>query len=118
MLQLPCLIFDDIGWGSYVEITSCWSQSINIRFIWNTCRKFVQLFLMDGGRQLNSLGPLTWKDCSLSFLMEGDPFRAGTRTSLPLLSLWDADNLQFGTSSFSIFQVYMILKRSHLLTWE
>ena len=84
----------------------------------NSSTDTFDMFLMDGGRQLNSLGPFTWKDCSLSFLMEGDPFRAGTRTSLPLLSLWDVDNPQFGTSSSSIFQVYMILYRSNLLSWE
>ena len=87
-------------------------------FSLNSSTDTLEIFLMDGGRQLNSLGPLTWKDCSLSFLMEGEPFKGGTTASLPLLSLWRTVNPQLGTSSSSIFQVYIILYLSSLLSWE
>ena len=63
------------------------------------------IFLMAGGRQLNSLGPFTWNDCSLSFRILGEPFKGGIQTSCPLLSLLVTLSQQFGTKSSSIFQV-------------
>ena len=87
-------------------------------FSLKTSTDTLEMFLMDGGRQLNSLGPLTWKDCSLSFLTAGEPFRAGTTASLPLLSLCRACIPQLGTSSSRIFQVYIIRYLSNLLSCE
>ena len=62
-------------------------------------------FLRDGGRELNRVWPLSWKLCSLSFLIEEFPLREGTRNSLPLL-LFDVNLIpQFGANPYLIFHV-------------
>ena len=68
--------------GSSGTLTRNWSScSLNSTIV------TFEIFLMDGGRQLNSFGPFTLKDYSLSFPMDGEPFKGGTITSLPILSL-------------------------------
>ena len=40
----------------------------------NSSTVIPERFVMEGGRQLKSLGPLTWKDCSLRLLIAKGPF--------------------------------------------
>ena len=66
------------------------------------------MFLMSLGTQLKSLGPATWKLCSLKDLTEAFPFSLGMFATLPFLPLslsWDQLTPGFGTSPWIIFHI-------------
>ena len=99
------------GWsGMHVKNVS--SLALN----WST----VQLvrFLIDLGKELKSLVPWTWKDCSLIDITRCDAFLAilGNSQLLPNLESWLDFTLipHSGTMLSTAFHVYMILYRSIL----
>ena len=74
--------------------------------------------LIDFGRELKILPPLTWKLVSLRFLTFEEPFKTGIETSLPLLlSIVDVIP-QLGTRPSKIFQTQIALYLSDLLSCD
>jgi hypothetical protein len=91
-LQMLGVISPTLGWsGSFDRKLSCFSlKSSTVVFL---------ISLRCFGSLLKSLGPMTWKLCSLRFCTDLLPLTAGINHSLPLLSL-DMLNATVGNHAF------------------
>ena len=94
------------------KIVGVYSLSFHIRFRRYLSRcslkssiETLLMFLICLGRELKSLGPLTWNLCSLSGFIDFLPLRGGIMVTLPLLSLKVSWIPQLGTRPSRIFHV-------------
>ena len=72
----------NISQADGVRPSTLGSSGISSRYLsnfsLNSSTDTLDMFRRYLGRELNSLGPLYWKLCSLSFLTDGLPLSAGT----------------------------------------